>query len=202
VLPLRLLSVAFGVVLVVVVFAAVQAIFPTRPEIALTATALTAFIPQHVAMTAGVNNDTPAELIVASTLWALGAYLQGKRGQPWHVILLLAAGMLLAMALLTKDPIYIVPLAILTAAIRWRSEERTWQWAAVQLAWMLIPALLLSTPWSVRNGLTYRWLDLTGQTRRQQRSAGRSQPTRQANARTAAAISAASAHSREVSCEP
>jgi 4-amino-4-deoxy-L-arabinose transferase-like glycosyltransferase len=158
VLPLRLLSVAFGVALLVVVFKAVQAIFPARPEIALTATALVAFIPQHVAMTAGVNNDTLAELIVASTLWALVIYLRGERDRPWHV------GLLLAAALLTKGSIYIVvPLAILAPAIRWRREGRTWQWAAAQLAWMLVPALLLSAPWFARNGLTYGWLDPTGQ---------------------------------------
>jgi 4-amino-4-deoxy-L-arabinose transferase-like glycosyltransferase len=144
----------------VVAFKAVQAIFPTQPELALTATAFIAFIPQHVAMTAGVNNDALAELIVAGTLWALVAYLRGKRDRPWHV------GLLLAAALLTKGSIYIVvPLAIIAAAIRWRREGRMWRWAAGQLAWMLVPALLLSAPWFVRNGLTYGWLDPTGQAR-------------------------------------
>ncbi|MBN1979799.1 MAG: DUF2142 domain-containing protein [Anaerolineae bacterium] len=160
VLPLRLLSVMLGAALLVVAFKTVQAIFPTRPEIALAASALIAFIPQHVAMTAGVNNDTLAELIVAGTLWALVAYLQGKRDRPWHI------GLLLAAALLTKGSIYIVVLlAALAAAIRWRREGRTWRWAVGQLAWMLIPALLLSAPWFVRNGLTYGWLDPTGQAR-------------------------------------
>ena len=160
VLPLRLLSVVFGAALLVVAYKTVQEIFPARLEIALTTTAFIAFIPQHVAMTAGVNNDTLAELIVASTLWALVAYLRSKHDRPWHV------GLLLAAALLTKGSIYIVvPLAILAAVIRWRREDRAWRWAVVQLAWMLVPALLLSAPWFVRNGLTYGWLDPTGQAR-------------------------------------
>jgi 4-amino-4-deoxy-L-arabinose transferase-like glycosyltransferase len=160
VLPLRLLSVALGAALLVVAFKAVQAIFPTRPAIALTATALIAFIPQHAAMTAGVNNDTLAELLVASTLWSLVVYLRGGRDRPWHV------GLLLAAALLTKGSIYIVAaVAVIAVIARWRREGRTWQWTAVQLGWMLIPALLLSAPWFVRNGLTYGWFDPTGQAR-------------------------------------
>jgi 4-amino-4-deoxy-L-arabinose transferase-like glycosyltransferase len=160
VLPLRLLSVMFGAALLVVAFEAVRAIFPARPGVALAATAFIAFIPQHVAMTAGVNNDTLAELVVAGVLWALVVYLRGERDHPWRV------GLLLAAALLTKGSIYVViPLAVLAAVIRWRREGRTWRWAAAQLAWMLVPALLLSAPWFVRNGLIYGWLDPTGQAR-------------------------------------
>jgi 4-amino-4-deoxy-L-arabinose transferase-like glycosyltransferase len=159
-LPLRLLSVVLGAALLVVAFEAVQAVFPARPGVALAATALIAFIPQHAAMTAGVNNDTLAELIVAGTLWALVVYLRGGRDRPWHV------GLLLAAALLTKGSIYVVlPLAALAAVVRWRRERRSWRWAAGQLAWMLVPALLLSAPWFARNGLVYGWADPTGQAR-------------------------------------
>ncbi|NIV32419.1 MAG: hypothetical protein GWN58_24155, partial [Anaerolineae bacterium] len=69
VLPLRLLSVLLGAGLLVVAFGAVRTVFPTRPELPLMAAAFIAFIPQHVAMTAGVNNDALAELIVGGTLW-------------------------------------------------------------------------------------------------------------------------------------
>jgi 4-amino-4-deoxy-L-arabinose transferase-like glycosyltransferase len=159
-LELRLLSVALGAALLLVAFEVVQAIFPARPSIALAATAFIAFIPQHAAMTAGVNNDTLAELVMAGTLWALVVYLRGARDQPWHV------GLLLATALLTKGSIYVVvPLAVLAAVIRWRREERTWRWVAAQLACMLVPALLLSGPWFVRNGLVYGWHDFMGQAR-------------------------------------
>ncbi len=160
VLPLRLLSVMFGAALLVVAFEAVQAIFPARPGIALAATAFIAFIPQHAAMTAGVNNDTLAELIVAGTLWVLVVYLRGKHDRPWQV------GLLLAAALLTKGSIYVVvAVAVLAVVIRWRREGRTWRWAAGQLAWMLVPALVLSGPWFMRNGLVYGWHDPTGQAR-------------------------------------
>jgi len=97
---------------------------------------------------------------VAGTLWALVVYLQGEHDRPWHV------GLLLAAALLTKGSIYVVvAVAVLAVVIRWWREGRTWRWAAAQLAWMLVPALVLSGPWFVRNGLTYGWLDPTGQAR-------------------------------------
>lgn len=157
VLPLRLLSVLFGTALLVVAFGTVRAIFPARSELALMVAAFIAFIPQHVAMTAGVENDALAELIVGGTLWALVIYVGGRSGHPWPI------GLLLAAALLTKPQAYIVVgVAAVAVVLRWRQERRTMGWAVGQLAWMFIPALLLSAPWFIRNGLTYGWSDLTG----------------------------------------
>jgi len=156
-LPLRLLSVLFGAGLLVVTFGTVRAIFPTRPELALMTTAFIAFIPQHVAMTAGVNNDALAELVVGGTLWALVVYVGGGRERPW------AVGLLLAAALLAKTTAYVVVgVSVAAVVIRWRRERRTWVWAVGQLVWMLVPALLLSVPWFIRNGLTYGWHDPLG----------------------------------------
>jgi 4-amino-4-deoxy-L-arabinose transferase-like glycosyltransferase len=160
VLPLRLLSVLFGAALLIVASETVRAIFPEQSRLGLMATAFIAFIPQHVAMSAGVNNDTLAELIVGGTLWALVVYLRGGHNRPWPL------GLLVAAALLTKGSIYIVvPVAIAAVVLRRRHERRTWRWAATQLAWVLIPALLVSAPWFIRNGVTYGWFDLTGQVR-------------------------------------
>jgi 4-amino-4-deoxy-L-arabinose transferase-like glycosyltransferase len=163
VLALRLLSVVFGAGLLVVTFQTVRTVFPDSCELALMAAAFLAFIPQHVAMAAGINNDVLGELVAAGTLLALAAYLKaggspGKgRDRPWPI------GLLLAVALLTKTTVYFVlGVAVLAVVIRWRQERRTWGWAAIQLVWMLLPALVLSAPWFIRNGLTYGWLDPTG----------------------------------------
>jgi 4-amino-4-deoxy-L-arabinose transferase-like glycosyltransferase len=157
VLPLRLLSVLLGVGLLVVAFGTVRTVFPTHPELALMTAAFIAFIPQHVAMTAGVNNDALAELIVGGTLWALMVYIGAGYSRPWPI------GLLLAVGLLTKTTAYIaVGVAVLAVMIRWRRERRTWRWAAGQLVWMLVPALLASAPWFIRNGLTYGWRDPLG----------------------------------------
>jgi len=157
VLPLRLISVALGALLLLIAFGTVQAIFPTRLELALMVATFIAFIPQHVAMTAGVNNDALAELVVGGTLWALMAYIGGGHDRPWPV------GLLLAVALLTKTTTYFIAgVAVVAVLIRWRQEHRTWRWAVGQLAWMLVPALLASAPWFIRNGLTYGWHDPLG----------------------------------------
>ncbi|MFQ6100052.1 MAG: glycosyltransferase family 39 protein [Anaerolineae bacterium] len=160
VLPLRLLSVLFGAVLLVVAFGTVRAIFPRWTELALMTAAFIAFIPQHVAMTAGVNNDALAELVVGGTLWALVLYVGGGHAQPWPV------GLLLAAALLAKSTAYVAPVVAVTAVlIRWRDERRTVGWAVTQVVWMLFPALLVSAPWFIRNGLTYGWHDPMGLSR-------------------------------------
>jgi len=157
VLPLRLLSVLFGASLLLVAFGTVRAIFPARPELALMAAACIAFIPQHVAMTAGVNNDALGELVVGGTLWALVAYIGGGRDRPWPI------GLLLAAVLLTKTTAYgVVAVAVFAVLVRRRQERQTCGWAMGQLAWLLVPALLLSAPWFIRNGLTYGWHDPLG----------------------------------------
>ena len=160
VLPLRLLSVIFGVGLLMVAFGTVRAIFPAHPALALMATGLIAFIPQHVAMTAGINNDALAELFVGGTLWILAVYVSGGSERPWLI------GLLLGAALLTKVTTYmIVGVALAAVVIRGWQERRTWKWAVGQWAWMILPALLISVPWFIRNGLTYGWADPLGMMR-------------------------------------
>ena len=155
--PLRLVSVFLGAVLLVVAFEVIRAIFPSEPGIALAATAFIAFLPQHVAMTAGVNNDVLGELVVAVALWLLVRYASGGSDRPWGV------GLLLGTALLSKTTAYVsLGTAVLAVAIRWRRERSGWRWAATQLIWMLIPAVLLSALWFARNGVTYGWLDPLG----------------------------------------
>jgi hypothetical protein len=170
VLPLRLVSVGLGAALLLVAFGTGRAIFPRRPELALMGTAFIAFIPQHLAMTAGINNDTLAELVVGVTLWALMLYLRtgstpspgDERSsasrpaevRPWQV------GLLLAAALLTKTTAYgAVAVAMVAVAFRWWRERRSWHWAARQFAWMLVPAVVLSAPWFLRNARVYGWTD-------------------------------------------
>ena len=89
-LPLRLFSVALGALLLLVVYWTVQELAPGSPFLALGATAFVAFLPMHLAMTAAVNNDTLAELLLAITLLLSIRYLKrsasresrGERGRP------------------------------------------------------------------------------------------------------------------------
>ena len=156
-LPLRLVSVSLGACLLIVAYGTVRSVLPSRPWVALAATGFIAFIPQHVAMTAGVNNDVLSELIVAGTLLASIAYLGHSRIQPWCI------GALVGIALLTKTTAYVVVgVAAGAVAIRWRRDRASVQWAVEQLAQIFVPALLISAPWLIRNATTYGWTDPLG----------------------------------------
>jgi hypothetical protein len=66
-------------------------------------------------------------------------------------------------ALLTKTTAYVVAgIAAGAVVIRWRREAKTLGWAVEQLALVYVPALLLSAPWFIRNGMTYGWDDPLG----------------------------------------
>jgi len=67
--PLRMFSVVLGAGIVLLAYAVVTEVFPQQPRIALGTAAFVAFLPQHVAMMAGVNNDSLAELWIGLALW-------------------------------------------------------------------------------------------------------------------------------------
>ncbi len=150
-IALRLFSVLLGAGIVILAWAAVQVVFP--PWLALGTAAFVAFLPQHVAMMAGVENDSFAELVVALMLLAGVLYLRDGPRRIHPVIL----GLLLGVAFLTKLTLYLPALAIAGLAILLRARcepagvGHLWR----QAAWVLIPALLLGSIWWVRNITTY-----------------------------------------------
>lgn len=153
-LPLRLFSVALGLTLLTVVHRLVLTLFPERPFLATTATALVALLPQHVAMTAAVNNDALAELILAIAL--LLAVRPEPR--PWSL------GAVLGLAMLTKTTAYVaLPVALL--ALWWPQTEAgrpSVRRAAAQTGSVVLAALLLAGPWLIRNVTLYGWTDPLG----------------------------------------
>jgi len=167
VLPLRLFSVVLGAGGLIAAFLAVSTVFPRHPEWALRAVAFVAFIPQHVAMMAGVNNDALGELAVALVLWTTAVYVFRKPGRPWFV------GMLVGIALLSKTTAYpILAVVFLAAVLRWRLERRKARWLLGQLGWLFVPGAVISAPWFIRNAMTYGWLDPLGLTRHNEIVAG------------------------------
>lgn len=163
-IPLRLLSVALGLLLLTVVHRLARTLFPDRPLLALAATAFIALLPQHVAMDAAVNNDALAELVLATALWM--AVRPNPR--PWPL------GTVVGLALLTKTTAYVaLPVALLALwwdGTRMKADERTPSprtrphpvYAAAQTGRMLLAALLLAGPWLIRNATVYGWTDPLG----------------------------------------
>ena len=159
-LPLRLFSLAVGLVVLLAAYGVVGALFPDRPLIAFTATAFVAFVPQHLAMMAGVNNDALAEALVGVGLWMAVRYLQRETARPRF---LLGWGVVLGAALLTKTTAYVaLPVALVAIGLRARREGRSLRWAAAQASWLLLPAVLLTAPWLGRNAAVYGWGDPLG----------------------------------------
>ncbi len=135
----------------IVAWAVVRITFPRQPWLALATAAFVAFLPQHVAMMAGVENDGLAELIVGFTLLMGILYLDGRGIHP------LALGVLLGLGFLTKLTIYLPVLAIVGLVVLLRARRERWRFRRLvrQSAWILIPALVLGGLWWARNVSVY-----------------------------------------------
>ncbi|MHB1415130.1 MAG: hypothetical protein ACYC1C_07735 [Chloroflexota bacterium] len=119
---LRSFSVLLGALVLLAGYKVVREALPGSPLLAVGAVAFVAGVPMHIAMSAALNNDTLAELVlVLILLVALGGV---RRGFTYRRSLLL--GVLLGAALLTKVTIY-SSLALAPAALlaRWWLVRRT-----------------------------------------------------------------------------
>lgn len=153
---LRLFSLLLGAGVIGMTMALVREVFPKRPGLAWLAGGLVAFLPQHVAMMAAVNNDALTELLLVSWLLLALRYL---RGAVSPVLL----GVVLGLMFLTKTTGYgIALLALVAVALRWRRGGFSWKWAIAQTASILGPALLLGCLWWGRNLAVYGWPDFVG----------------------------------------
>ncbi|MGC9398531.1 MAG: glycosyltransferase family 39 protein [Anaerolineae bacterium] len=153
---LRLFSLALGGVVVVMTGRIAQLLFPQRKTLVWLAAGLVAFIPQHVAMMAGVNNDALTEALLALWLYLALEYL---RSNVRPVTLSLVGGALL----LTKTTGYVVlPLSLVVLALRHVRSRLSWRRTARQALLLLIPTLLLGALWWGRNLAVYGWPDFLG----------------------------------------
>jgi len=156
-LSLRLFSVALGAGLLLVAYAIATAVFPDDPYVPLTATAMIATLPMHIAMSAAINNDTLAEVILALVIWL--SIMEIKEGLSLQRTL--ALGVLVALALLTKTTIYTPVILAMFVALVVRARERGRRTVLRQLE-IVCGLALLSVWWFVRNVLTYGDRDLFG----------------------------------------
>lgn len=161
-IPLRLFSIACGAGLLIVAYGIVRQIFPRSESLALGTTALVAFVPQHLAMTAAVNNDALAELMLAGVMWGLVRWIvreetwetKGKWGELGE---LAGIGVLMGLGLLTKTSTVVSVLLAFAALILRRKQA-----GARSFAYLLFPVVLLVLPWLVRNAAVYGGLDVLG----------------------------------------
>lgn len=162
---MRLFSALIGAGVILLAWATARLLFPEQVWIGLTAAAFVAFIPQRVAMMAGVGNDALAELVAGLVLFLSTIYLR-----PWRpyflqrtFLLPLFMGVAVGIAFLTKTTVYytagIAGLAILARA--WR-EKWGWSFSFKQAAAFLAPALALGAIWWIHSINTYGGNDFLG----------------------------------------
>lgn len=155
--PLRLLSVAFGAGVVATAYGIALALRPGDQGLALATAAFVAFLPMHLTMMASVNNDALAELLLAMVMlflmrWSGRPTGKGLASSPSAY--LVATGFLLGLGLVTKATVYVaIPLALV--ALVW-SERRP------AILALFGAALVVAIPWYVRNVAVYGWPDLLG----------------------------------------
>lgn len=160
-IALRFFSLVLGAFGVLTAFGVVRRLFPAQPYLAVGTAAFVAFLPQHIAMLSGVNNDSLAELMVGLTLFACIGWLRARDTRLiGHALWL---GVLLGLAFLTKATAYSL-IVVVGAAVLLRARRDHWPIPrAVRLLVIIaIPALLLGGLWWVRNVNTYGFPDILG----------------------------------------
>ncbi len=156
-IPLRLLSVVLGAGLVVAAYALALTVYPGNMRLALGTAAFVAFVPMHLAMTASVNNDALAELLLALVMLRLMHWTRGASRQPYDLAI---TGLLLGLGLITKATVYAVAIPLVLIALL--LDERRPALLTRRAAIIFGPALLLALPWYGRNVALYGWPDLLG----------------------------------------
>jgi hypothetical protein len=154
-----------GGFVVVFAFLIVRRFAPNSPVLALGTAAFVAFVPQHVAMMAGAQNDSLAELLLALILlqisnfnppakWGAGFQISSSK---W-----VRAGVWLGLGLVTKGTVYIAaPLVAVAILLVYRSSPvpRDWKWIVTSGALVFGPALAIAMPLWTRNIVVYGWPD-------------------------------------------
>ncbi len=158
---MRIFSLFIGAGVVVLAYFIVLRMAPAEQWLALTAAAFVAFLPQHMAIMASVNNDALAELLIAAILFLLvDIGLPDSTPDRARLILL---GILLGLGFLTKGTVYSLVLVVFLA-LAWRY----WgQWQDLLSAALLVytPAILLGMLWWGRNADVYGGFDILGKQR-------------------------------------
>lgn len=153
---LRFVSMLMGAGIVLCAYAITRLILPERPQIALAAAALVAFLPQHVAILASVNNDALGNLLIALTMLATVAYLKDWNVKIWQL------GVLVGLGLLTKVStlflVGLVPIAILLH--NWKTKSYATILRLIMI--FILPALILGGIWWVRSMSVYGFPDVFG----------------------------------------
>jgi hypothetical protein len=171
-LALRLFSVVLMVVLLLLADRVFVQVFPSSTTLQLAGVGFMATLPMHIAMSAAINADSLAEVLLALILLISVARAKGQLDDRRFVLF---GGGVYGLALLTSIKIYPSALLLVLAELAsrgvttedggWKWEFREWridQWALRRLLALFGVSLLVSFWWFVRNALLYGGADALG----------------------------------------
>ncbi len=160
---LRLFSLVLSVGILYATYLIARVLFPAQPSLAVASTALVAFIPQHVAMMAGANNDVMGEFMLALFLLQLvrDIHVPSSSSRAW-----VRRGILLGFILLAKTTVYVPALLALAAFHLLRATEvrppSRFRRELVEGGVEVLMGLILALPFFVHNVTAYGWPDVLG----------------------------------------
>jgi 4-amino-4-deoxy-L-arabinose transferase-like glycosyltransferase len=158
-IALRLLSVVLGAGIVLCTYLLGVMVLLDRPQVALAASALVAFLPQHVAILASANNDALGNLIIALALVGSVAYLKGRAVKEWQL------GLLVGIGLLSKvSTLFVAGIVGLAILLKWWGERSQVSYSLLlrRIVLFAVPALLLGGIWWARSISVYGFPDIFG----------------------------------------
>lgn len=146
----RMLSLLFGILLVLTVYRIARILTPESPAVALASAGVTALLPMHVAICSAVNNDSLTNLLFALVLAEFARLYTQPKPSRW---IALRMGLWAGLAGLTKvTALLLIPVM----AVGWLMVPRTRQtrvWLGLLVSTGL--ALAMMFPWFVRNMQLY-----------------------------------------------
>lgn len=155
VVSLRLFTVGIGGLLILATYRLTRLLFPRSDVAGLAAAAFVAFVPQHLFMTAAIDNDALAELMLAITM-ILAIEDVAERGKSQRDV---RAGIVVGLAVLTKlvaaVSALLIVAGILGAALLAPERRSALRHAPLRIARVALVSLIVSGWWLVRNLIVY-----------------------------------------------
>jgi 4-amino-4-deoxy-L-arabinose transferase-like glycosyltransferase len=146
----RMLSLLFGILLVLTVYRTARVLMPESPAVALTSAGVTALLPMHVAICSAVNNDSLTNLLFALVLLEFALLYTQTKPSRW---IALRMGFWAGLAGLTKvTALLLIPVIVVGWLLVARTRHtRVWLGMLVSVGL----ALAIMFPWFVRNMQLY-----------------------------------------------
>lgn len=157
----RMVSVLMGIVVVIGTYAIGREVFPARPQLALAAMALVAFLPQHVAVLSSVTNDALSQMVIVLIILSLVRYLKHTGVTAWGI------GFWVGVGFLTKATTYfyagVALLVILMAILLYRTQKQNplFEWLRAVYVFLAV-SLVMGAMWWGRNIAVYGFPDFLG----------------------------------------